>query len=51
VKQAVRRLRDAFGGLRLEIQDEIAEGDASGGSKATRSSNTGEVAMISKQPQ
>ena len=27
VKQTVRRLHDAFGGLRFEVQDEIAEGD------------------------
>ena len=26
VKQTVRRLHDAFGGLRWEVQDEIAEG-------------------------
>jgi predicted ester cyclase len=27
VKQTVRRLHDAFGDLRFEVQDEIAEGD------------------------
>jgi predicted ester cyclase len=27
VKQTVRHLHDAFGGLRFEVQDEIAEGD------------------------
>ena len=27
VKQTVRRLHEAFGGLRFEVQDEIAEGD------------------------
>ena len=27
VRQTVRQLHDAFGGLRFEVQDEIAEGD------------------------